>query len=121
ALCAAVAAGSNIDMLAWGGTPPSGNRVRDTAVTKSIADGTDKPVIGFVRMGCVTDRASVKFQNEVGFPFLQGLPSVIRALGARSYFTARGRGERLPCSRPRMAARKHCRALHSRWRSRNTG
>jgi len=87
--CAAVAAGSNIDMLAWGGTPPSGNRVRDTAVTKSIADGTDKPVIGFIRMGCVTDQASVKFQNEVGFPFLQGLPSVIRALGALAFYGAR--------------------------------
>ena len=89
ALCAAVAAGSNIDMLAWGGTPPSGKRMRDTAVTKSIADGTDKPVIGFIRMGCVTDRMSVKFQNEVGFPFLQGLPSVIRALGALAFYGAR--------------------------------
>src|SRR5262249_35261428 len=88
ALCAAAPPGSNIDMLAWGGTPPSGNRVRDTAVTKSIADGTDKPVIGFVRMGCVTDRASGKFQNEVGFPFLQGLPSVIRELGALAFYGA---------------------------------
>ena len=88
-LCAAIAADPNVDMLAWGGTPPSGSRVRDPAVTKSIADGTDKPVIGFIRMSILTDQATVKFQNEVGFPFLQGLPSVIRALGALAFYGAR--------------------------------
>ena len=39
ALCNAVAADPNVDMLAWGGTPPSGKRVRDPSVTKSVADG----------------------------------------------------------------------------------
>ena len=37
-LCAAIAADPNVDMLAWGGTPPSGSRVRDPAVTRSIAE-----------------------------------------------------------------------------------
>ncbi len=89
ALCAAVAADPNVDMLAWGGTPPSGKRVRDPAVTRSIAEATDKPVVGFIRMGAVTDQAAVKFQNEVGFPFLQGLPSVIRALSALAFYAGR--------------------------------
>ena len=88
-LCAAIAADPNVDMLAWGGTPPSGSRVRDPAVTKSIADATDKPVIGFIRMAILTDQATVKFQNEVGFPFLQGLPAVIRALGGLAFYGAR--------------------------------
>ena len=85
----AIAADPNVDMLAWGGTPPSGSRVRDPAVTKSIADGTDKPVVGFIRMAILTDQATVKFQNEVGFPFLQGLPAVIRALGGLAFYGAR--------------------------------
>jgi acetate---CoA ligase (ADP-forming) len=88
-LCAAVAADPNIDMLAWGGTPPSGSRVRDPAVTRSIAESTDKPVIGFIRMATLTDQATVKFQNEVGFPFLQGLPAVIRALSGLAFYGAR--------------------------------
>jgi acetyltransferase len=89
ALCAAVAADPNVDMLAWGGTPPSGKRVRDASVTRSIAEGTDKPVVGFIRMACLTDQAAVTFQNDVGFPFLQGLPSVIRALSALAFYGAR--------------------------------
>jgi acyl-CoA synthetase (NDP forming) len=104
ALCAAVAADPNVDMLAWAGTPPAGSRVRDPAVTKGIADGTDKPVIGFIRMASLTDQATVKFQNQVGFPFLQGLPSVIRALGALAFYGARkGRSIALlaaPAGRP---------------------
>src|SRR5262245_2994699 len=93
-LCAAIAADPNVDMLAWAGTPPSGSRVRDPAVTKSIADATDKPVIGFIRMAILTDQATVKFQNEVGFPFLQGLPAVIRALGGLAFYGAR-KGRRI--------------------------
>jgi len=46
-------------------------------------------VIGFIRMAILTDQATVKFQNEVGFPFLQGLPAVIRALGALAFYGAR--------------------------------
>ena len=50
ALCNAVATDPNIDMLAWGGTPPSGKRVRDATLTKTIVQNTDKPVVGFIRM-----------------------------------------------------------------------
>jgi acetyltransferase len=89
AMCSAVAADPNIDMLAWGGTPPSGRRVRDPGVMKSVADGTDKPLVGFVRMHHVTGPEAVTFQEEVGFPFLQGLPSVIRALSGLAFYGAR--------------------------------
>jgi succinyl-CoA synthetase beta subunit len=63
--------------------------VRDPAVTKSVPDGTDKPVFGFIRMACVTDANSVKFQDDVGFPFLQGLPAIIRTFGALAFYGAR--------------------------------
>ena len=49
-MCSAVAADPNVDMLAWGSTPPSGQRVRDPGIDAQRAESTDKPVIGFVRM-----------------------------------------------------------------------
>jgi acetyltransferase len=88
-LCSAIAADPDLDMIAWGWTPPSGSRVRDPAIIRSIAEKTDKPVVGFIRMACLTDETTVKFQDEVGFPFLQGLPSVIRAMDALSFYGAR--------------------------------
>ena len=100
ALCRAVVADPNIDILAWGGSPPSGKRVRDPAVTKSIADATDKPVFGFIRMASVIDKATVKFQDEVGFPFLQGLHVVASARSARSPSTLRARDAASPALPP---------------------
>ena len=88
-LCSAIAADPNFDMVAWGWTPPSGSRVRDPSIIRSITEKTDKPVIGFIRMTTLTDQTSVKFQDEVGFPFLQGLTSVIGALGALAFYGAR--------------------------------
>jgi acetyltransferase len=104
ALCAAVVADPNVDMLAWGGTPPTGKRVRDPSVTKSIADGTDKPVVGFIRMGCVTGKEAVEFQEQVGFPFLQGLPAVINSLSALAFYGARAGRKVPPLSPPKGKA-----------------
>ncbi len=88
-LCKAVIADPNIDMLAWGGSPPSGRRVRDPAVTRSILESTDKPVFGFVRMASIVDKTTLEFQDQVGFPFLQGLPAIIRAFGGLAFYSAR--------------------------------
>jgi acetyltransferase len=89
AMCSAVAADPNVDMLAWGGTPPSGRRARDPAVMKAMVASTYKPVIGFIRMHHVTGKEAVAFQDAVGFPFLQGLPAVIRALSSLAFYAAR--------------------------------
>jgi acetate---CoA ligase (ADP-forming) len=94
AMCSAVAADPNVDMIAWGGSPPSGKRVRDVAVMKTVTEGTDKPVIGFVRMNLVTGQEAVAFQDEVKIPFLQGLPETIRALAALAFYGAR-KGRRI--------------------------
>ena len=50
-------------MLAWGGTPPTGKRVRDVSVTKAIVDSTDKPVIGFIRMPHYTGKIESKLPH----------------------------------------------------------
>jgi acyl-CoA synthetase (NDP forming) len=88
-MCIAVAADPNVDMVAWGGTPPSGKRVRDPGVTRRISESTDKPVLGFIRMHHVTGPEAVVFQEQVGIPFLQGLPAVIRALSGLAFYGAR--------------------------------
>jgi acetate---CoA ligase (ADP-forming) len=89
AMCIAVANDPNVDMLAWAGTPPGGRRVRDPATMKRVAAATDKPVVGFIRMQHVTGKEAVEFQEQVGFPFLQGLPEVVRALAALAFYGAR--------------------------------
>ena len=94
AMCIAVAADPNVDMLAWGGTPPSGTRVRDPGVMRRVNRSTDKPVVGFVRMHHVTGKEAVEFQEQVGIPFLQGLPPVIRALSGLAFYGAR-KGRRI--------------------------
>jgi acetyltransferase len=94
-MCIAVAADPSVDMLAWGGTPPSGGRVRDPGVTRRISESTDKPIIGFIRMHHVTGKEAVVFQEQTGIPFLQGLPPVIRALAGLAFYGAR-RGRTIP-------------------------
>jgi acetyltransferase len=89
ALCSAIAADPNVDMLAWGSTLPSGQRKRDPTILRSVAEGTDKPVIAFVRMNFPVDKQAVAFQEQVGFPYLQGLPETVRALAALTFYGAR--------------------------------
>src|SRR5260370_1040289 len=104
-LCRAIAADPNVDMLAWGSTLPSGQRARDPTLLRSVVESTDKPVIAFVRMNFPVDRQAVEFQEQVGFPYVQGLPETVRALAALSFYGAR-RGRRvapLPPARWRAA------------------
>jgi acetyltransferase len=100
-LCRAIAADPNVDMLAWGSTLPSGQRARDPALLRSVPESTDKPVIAFVRMNFPVDKQAVAFQEQVGFPYLQGLPETVRALAALAFYGAR-RGRRIaPLPPPR--------------------
>jgi acetate---CoA ligase (ADP-forming) len=104
ALCRAIAADPNVDMLAWGSTLPSGQRSRDPALLRSVVESTDKPVIAFIRMNFPVDAQAVEFQEQVGFPYLQGLPETVRALAALSFYGAR-RGRRVaPLPPPRGRA-----------------
>ncbi|HWF96334.1 MAG TPA: acetate--CoA ligase family protein [Xanthobacteraceae bacterium] len=102
-LCRAIAADPNVDMLAWGSTLPSGQRSRDPSLLRGVAESTDKPVIAFVRMNFPVDPQAVAFQEQVGFPYLQGLPETVRALAALAFYGAR-QGRRIaplpaPCGR----------------------
>ncbi len=68
----------------------------------------------------MTGKEAVEFQEQVGFPFLQGLPAVIRALAALAFYGARkGRSDRAAAAAER-ARRDADRARRSRRRSRGT-
>src|ERR1700676_2885194 len=45
-------------------------------------------------MNFPVDQQAVAFQDEVGFPYLQGLPETVRALAALTFYGAR-RGRRI--------------------------
>jgi acyl-CoA synthetase (NDP forming) len=87
--CIAVASDAAIDMIAWAGQLPSGKRARDASALKSVLAATDKPVIGFGRMTYMLGPQALAFQDEVGFPFLQGLQPTVRALKALADYAAR--------------------------------
>ena len=88
-MCAAVANDPQVDMLAWAAVLPSGRRRQDPSVLRGILDATDKPVIAFGRMAYMVGPEGLSFQDDMGIPFLQGLPATVRALGALAFFGAR--------------------------------
>jgi acetyltransferase len=104
-LCRAVAADPDVDMLAWGSTMPSGKRARDPTLLRSVAESTDKPVIAFVRMNFPVERSAVEFQDQVGFPYLMGLPQTVRALSALAFYGARAGRDIPPLPPPRGDAK----------------
>ncbi len=104
-MCKAVLADPNVDMLAWAGQlPTSGKGPRDVQALKSVLEATDKPVIGFGRMAYMVGKEGIAFQNEVGFPFLQGLPPTVRALGALAFYGARAGRRIAPLPAPKGSA-----------------
>ena len=88
-MCAAVANDPQVDMLAWAAVLPSGRRKPDVNVLRGILAATDKPVIAFGRMAYMVGPEGLSFQDELGIPFLQGLPATVQALGALAFYGAR--------------------------------
>lgn len=87
AICKAVLADPNVDMLAWASTLPTGKGPRDTAALSSLLKESDKPIIAFARMNHMVAPEALTFQDDVGFPFLQGLPETLRALSALTFYS----------------------------------
>ena len=101
AMCAAAANDPQIDMIAWAAVLPSSKRQPNAEILRSLLDRTDKPVIAFGRMAYALGPDSLDFQDKVGFPYLQGLPETIRAMGAMAFYGARAgrKVEELPAPR----------------------
>jgi acyl-CoA synthetase (NDP forming) len=98
-MCRAVAADPAVDILAWAAVLPSGRKQPDASVLATIAASTDKPVIAFGRMNYSVAPGAAQFQDQIGIPYLQGLPETVRALGAMAFFAKRA-GRRIPALPP---------------------
>lgn len=88
-MCAAVADDPCIDMIAWAATLPTPRRMPDAKILRSILERTDKPFLAFGRMAYGLAPGALEFQDQVGFPYLQGLPQTINALAALSFYAER--------------------------------
>lgn len=86
-LCKAVATDPNVDIVAWSKYLPPVAR-GDAATLAEVVRSTSKPVVGFGRMRYFLSEDALAFQDEVGIPFLQGLPETVRALAALGAYAA---------------------------------
>jgi len=100
-MCAAVADDPQVDMIAWAAVLPNGKRRPDPTVLRTILERTQKPFLAFGRMAYQLGPDALSFQDQVGFPYLQGLPQTIHALSSLAFYAERkGRKiEPLPASR----------------------
>ena len=89
-LCEAVLDDPSTDMLAVAGQISAGRaNVEAGAPLKALLDYTAKPVIGFGRMRYVVGEDGIAYQDEIGIPYLQGLPETVLALNALAFYGAR--------------------------------
>ncbi len=89
-LCAVVAQDDDVDILCWANQLPGRKAAwPDRAELRKMMEATDKPVIGFARMAYQLGPEAVELQQEVGFPFLQGLPATCRALNSLWFHASR--------------------------------
>jgi acyl-CoA synthetase (NDP forming) len=104
-VCEIVARDPNVDMLAWAGTLPAKKaQWDDVSPLRRLLAGSDKPVVGFGRMAYQLSAESVELQEQVGFPFLQGLEPTLRAMNALWFYAERqGRVPPAPSPAPASA------------------
>ena len=89
-MCEAVIDDPSTDMLAVAGQISAGRAdVAAGAPLKALLDHTDMPVIGFGRMRYTVGEDGIAYQDEIGIPFLQGLPETVRALNALAFYGER--------------------------------
>ena len=88
-MCKAVLADPNVDMLAWANVLPTVQGGRDVAAVRTVAKVSNKPVLAFSRMSYMVNGPGLKFQDDVGLPFLQGLQPTLRSLSALAFYGTR--------------------------------
>lgn len=89
-LCQAALDDPATDILAVAGQISTGRAdIEAGAPMKALLDRTTKPVIGFGRMRYNVGEDGIAYQDEIGIPYLQGLPETLRALGGLVFYGAR--------------------------------
>ena len=93
-LCQAALDDPATDTLAVAGQISEGRAdIAVGAPLKVLVESTTKPVIGFARMRYNVGEDGIAYQDEIGIPYLQGLPETLRALNGLAFYSARaGKG-----------------------------
>src|SRR5882672_739013 len=103
-VCEVVAKDPNIDMIAWAAMLPSkAGAWEGVEALQAMVRGTDKPIVGFGRMSYQMTPEAVDAQKAAGFPFLQGLEPMLRAMNGLWFHAAR-RGRQPVASPPTPAS-----------------
>lgn len=93
AISRAIAEDPNVDTLLIAGQLPTGSKgMRDVSSAREVFEGTEKPIFGFSRMAYTLGPDALATQEGFGFPFLQGLPEMLRCVDALA-FVAERRGQ----------------------------
>jgi acetyltransferase len=86
--CDAILAEPHVDMVAF--TSRLGRMtLEDTEPLRKVAEKAKKPLIAFERMRYPIKPETLKIQDALGIPFLQGLPETVRALNALAFYGER--------------------------------
>jgi acetyltransferase len=89
-LCQAALDDPATDVLAVAGQISEGRAdIAAGAPLKALVASTSKPVIGFARMRYNVGADGIAYQDEIGIPYLQGLPETLRALNGLAFYGAR--------------------------------
>ena len=89
AACKVVVADPTVDLATVQGLlPVNPGDPCDPEHLRGLMASTDKPILAFGRIAQNTSELSVKFQNETGVPFIQGLPETVRALQSLVRYSA---------------------------------
>ncbi len=90
AICRAVLDDPAVDILAFAGQISAGRAdIEGAEPIKALLDYSSKPIIGFGRMRYQMSDESIRYQDHVGIPYLQGLPETLRALNALAAYAGR--------------------------------
>ena len=95
-ICEAVLDDPAVDMLAVAAQISAGRAdIEAGEPIRALLDYSDKPIIGFGRMRYPFSDASIRYQDHVGIPHLQGLSETLRALNALAAYGAKA-GKSVP-------------------------
>ncbi len=96
AICEAVLDDPSVDMLALAAQISAGRASLEAGEPiRALRDHSAKPIIAFGRMRYAFSEDSIRYQDHVGIPHLQGIPETLRALNALAAYGARA-GRKVP-------------------------
>jgi acetate---CoA ligase (ADP-forming) len=104
-VCRIMCEDPNVDILAMHGMVPiEETDAHDPSAFARLRSLTNKPIVGFGRLGQNMSAVGREFQKACGIPFLQGMPEAVRAIKSLVKYSATLKRGILPITAPRGQA-----------------